>query len=112
MGSQFKSTGIEINGGGSFGGRGHELVAGEPHLGGPDVGEPGGPAGAAACVVALQEIGDHLGTKCRSVRSASVCMVRGRSSLARIVRKWCAAEYLLPRRAVWILSPETGFACS
>ncbi len=61
MGSQFKSTGIEINGGGSFGGRGHELVAGEPHLGGPDVGEPGGPAGAAACVVALQEIGDHLG---------------------------------------------------
>jgi hypothetical protein len=37
------------------------------------------------------------GIKVGSVRSASACIVRGRSSLCRIRLKWYSAEYLFPR---------------
>jgi hypothetical protein len=40
---------------------GHPLISVSPRLCGLDVGLPGSVAGAAACVVALNHLGDHLG---------------------------------------------------
>jgi len=57
-------------------------------------------AGGAALIVALEQLRHDVGEELAGVRSVSACMVRGRSSAARMPRITAAAEYLLPRHRI------------